>query len=47
MEQYILVNEVPSPLQWFQEKLLHANCDSDIAFVADQHGQPASDIQHK
>ena len=47
MEQYILLNEVPSPFQWFQEKMLHADCDSDIAYVADQHGQPASYTQHK
>ena len=37
MEQYILLNQVPNPFEWFQDKMLHANCDSDIRFVADQH----------
>ena len=44
MEQYILLNQVPNPFEWFQDKMLHANCDSDIRFVADQHGKSVSSI---
>ena len=46
MEQYILISKVPTALEWFQQKKLHARCDSDIGFVADQHRrQPASEIK--